>query len=220
MTTLTNTTDRVARKSLAEQIDRLDRLLDGLAQGINDTVVRAVQEAVGLAVQQAVQAALVEVLTNAQIHKMLYPAPPAESVPAPATNLAAFANLLARVAVAVHDACRKLNNRLSQARVAAAGLVTRWRQRSRALAQQAGQTVKRGLSRAARVLCGLLSAARAWRGTLTLALAAGGALGVTCYFGGSLVGALVSGLAGFAGALTTLVHRGQRASGNPAVQGP
>jgi hypothetical protein len=55
---------------------------------------------------------------------------------------------------------------------------------------------------------------------LTLALGAGGAVGVSCYFGGPLVGALVSGLASFAGALATMVHRGQPASRTTAAQGP
>jgi hypothetical protein len=53
MTTTTNGRDR---KSLAEQIDRLDGILDGLAPGLEQAVVAAVQAAVGLAVREAVQA--------------------------------------------------------------------------------------------------------------------------------------------------------------------
>jgi hypothetical protein len=34
------------RKSLADQIDRLDQILDGLAEGINETVTSIVHEAV------------------------------------------------------------------------------------------------------------------------------------------------------------------------------
>src|SRR5262249_36173607 len=63
-----------ARKSLAEQIDRLDNILDGLAEALNESVAAAVQQAVGEAVAVAVQAAVVEVLTNPQLQKRLHPA--------------------------------------------------------------------------------------------------------------------------------------------------
>jgi len=59
------------RKSLASQIDRLDAMLDNLAEGINGTVVAAVQEAVGQAVRQAVQAAIKEVLANTVLQERL-----------------------------------------------------------------------------------------------------------------------------------------------------
>jgi hypothetical protein len=61
------------RKSLAEQIDRLDSILDGLADALNETVVTAVQEAVGRAVREAVQATLSEVQTNAELQQHLSP---------------------------------------------------------------------------------------------------------------------------------------------------
>src|SRR5262245_17521018 len=63
-----------ARKSLAEQIDRLDNILDGLAEALNESVAAAVQQAVGEAVAAAVQAAVVEVLTNPELQKRLHPA--------------------------------------------------------------------------------------------------------------------------------------------------
>ena len=68
--TTTNVNGRV-RKSLAEQIDRLDQILDGLADGLNEAVAMAVKEAIGLAVKEAVQAVLAEVLTNAAIREQL-----------------------------------------------------------------------------------------------------------------------------------------------------
>ena len=72
MTTKLNTNGQ-ARKSLAEQIDRLDAVLDGLAEGINDTVVAAVKEAVGA----AVQAVLREVLSSPELLARLAVAVPA-----------------------------------------------------------------------------------------------------------------------------------------------
>ena len=43
----TTTTNGRVRKSLAEQIDRLDQILDGLANGLNEAVAMVVREAVG-----------------------------------------------------------------------------------------------------------------------------------------------------------------------------
>jgi hypothetical protein len=68
--TTTNVNGRV-RKSLAEQIDRLDQILDGLADGLNEAVAMAVKEAVSLAVKEAVQAVLAEVLTNPAVREPL-----------------------------------------------------------------------------------------------------------------------------------------------------
>ena len=67
---VTTSTNGRARKSLAEQIDRLDSILDGLAENLNDAVATAavagVKDVVTVAVQEAVHAALVEVLSNAE----------------------------------------------------------------------------------------------------------------------------------------------------------
>ena len=50
-TTNVNANGRI-RKSLAEQLDRLDLILDGLADGLNEAVATAVKEAVGVAVRR------------------------------------------------------------------------------------------------------------------------------------------------------------------------
>ena len=62
-----------ARKTLADQIDRLDRVLDGLAEGLNEAVAQEVQRAVGRAVREVVQAAIQEVLTNPELAARLRP---------------------------------------------------------------------------------------------------------------------------------------------------
>src|SRR4051794_24866038 len=62
-----------ARKTLADQIDRLDRVLDGLAEGLNEAVALEVRRAVGLAVREAVQAAIREVLTSPDLADRLRP---------------------------------------------------------------------------------------------------------------------------------------------------
>jgi hypothetical protein len=90
MTAKTNTNGQI-RKTLADQIDRLDSMLDGLAEGLNDAVAAAVKDAVGPAVQQAVQAVLREALANpellARLGAVVAPAPatPTQATPAAAT---------------------------------------------------------------------------------------------------------------------------------------
>jgi len=59
------------RKTLAAQIDRLDSMLDNLAEGINGTVVDAVKEAIEQAVREAVHTAVKEVLTNPVLQQRL-----------------------------------------------------------------------------------------------------------------------------------------------------
>jgi hypothetical protein len=73
--TLTNNTNR-PRKNLADQIDRLDSILDGLAENLNEAVATAVQQAVAAAVQEAVKQAVIEVVTNAELQQLLRPMPP------------------------------------------------------------------------------------------------------------------------------------------------
>src|SRR4051795_11882711 len=76
--TLTNNTSR-PRKTLATQLDRLDSILDGLSAGLNEAVATSVQQAAAVAVQQAV----VEVLTNAELRRLLHPPAPQPAAPPP-----------------------------------------------------------------------------------------------------------------------------------------
>jgi hypothetical protein len=65
------TTNGKLRKSLAEQIDRLDAILDGLSAALNESVAAAVKEAVGLAVREAIQAVMTEVFANPAVLELL-----------------------------------------------------------------------------------------------------------------------------------------------------
>jgi hypothetical protein len=78
MTMTTNNTSR-PRKTLATQLDRLDSLLDGLGESLNEAVAASVQQAVTAAVQQAI----VEVLTNAELQRLLHPPAPQPASPPP-----------------------------------------------------------------------------------------------------------------------------------------
>jgi hypothetical protein len=93
MTTTTTNTDGRTRKSLAEQIDRLDAILDGLGQALEEAVATAVSQAVGVAVKEAVQGVLAEVLTNPALHER---AIPVDSQPGPQTVSPPVPRLLAR----------------------------------------------------------------------------------------------------------------------------
>src|SRR5262245_19983946 len=65
----TSMTNGRTRKSLAEQIDRLDMILDGLADALNEAVAQAVKEAVAF----AVKAAVAETLTNPELRRRFTP---------------------------------------------------------------------------------------------------------------------------------------------------
>ena len=91
----TTNADGRARKSLAEQIDRLDAILDGLSQALEGAVAAAVREAAGRAVQEAVQAVLAEALTNTALRER---ALPADSQPALRTDSPSVSQPLARLA--------------------------------------------------------------------------------------------------------------------------
>jgi hypothetical protein len=86
-TMTTTNADGRARKSLAEQIDRLDTILDGLSEALAGAVTATVTQAVGVAVKEAVQGVLAEVLTNPALQEKRRgmtgpPPPPAEPTPA------------------------------------------------------------------------------------------------------------------------------------------
>ena len=106
MTTTTTNTDGRTRKSLAEQIDRLDAILDGLSDALDGAVAAAVQEAAGRAVREAVQAVLAEALTNPALRERALPvdhqpAPRADSpsVPRPPARPATWLGARARSCV-------------------------------------------------------------------------------------------------------------------------
>src|SRR5262245_24961079 len=193
-----------ARKSLAEQIDRLDNILDGLAEALNESVAAAVQQAVGEAVAVAVQAAVVEVLTNPQLQKRLHPAgtPRGWRVGAvlfPAVRLVGrcWAGL---VGVAKATWRKAASAARSLAARAAAALV------------RGGDVVASGCrAAAARVVSSVrgfwvrallaLHLARRLRRPLVVAAGVGLLVGLGCYCAGPVVASACSGAAGFAASL-------------------
>lgn len=78
-----NTNGRPVRKSLAEQLDRLEGVIETLADGLNQTVAEVVKEAVTVAVQQAIEGMIQAVMANPQLLRHL-----AGQVNAPTANAA------------------------------------------------------------------------------------------------------------------------------------
>jgi hypothetical protein len=80
MTATVTPNGKPQRKQLADQLDRLDGIIDALAEGLNEAVAEACREGTRLAVKDAV----VEILTNPELRALLAPHAPAASPPAPA----------------------------------------------------------------------------------------------------------------------------------------
>jgi hypothetical protein len=67
MTEAATTNGRPQRKTLSSQLDRLENIIDALANGLPDTIAEAVRQAVGVAAQEALQAVFRELLTSPEI---------------------------------------------------------------------------------------------------------------------------------------------------------
>ena len=70
------------RKSLASQLDRLDRILDGLDGALAGAITDAVKDAVSTAVAETVRATLIEIVSNPQVLSLLRGVVPAIVQPA------------------------------------------------------------------------------------------------------------------------------------------
>jgi hypothetical protein len=202
-TTVTNPTPpangkaRAERKSLAQEIDRLDRMLEGLSDSLNESVAAAVQDAVRGAVTLAVQAAVQEVLASpAFLDRIRAAAAPAQ--PAPARPAPAGPGLFARMATTLKGWAVQgwAWAKATVADVSAAAKACWAEMKSRAASAWARAKVLAWL------LWGLLCLLRR---PLLVAAGVGLAVAVGCYLAGPLVGALVSGTGGVLTTLAALV---------------
>ena len=75
---------RSRRKSLADQLDRLDGVIDDLSEGLNQAVTHVVGQAVTTAVRQAIEGLMQTVLANPELLRNLAAqlGPPAAAEPA------------------------------------------------------------------------------------------------------------------------------------------
>jgi hypothetical protein len=87
----TTETNNKPRKSLADQIDRLDSLLTGLSEAIEGTVAEAVRRSVTVAIERAVEGLFTQLVANPAVVELLRGAtaptspegPPATSAASP-----------------------------------------------------------------------------------------------------------------------------------------
>jgi hypothetical protein len=186
----TSANGRAQRKSLAEQIDRLDAILDGFADNLNAVVVQAVKEAVSL----AVEAALTEVLTNAELQQRLHPQP------AKAGN-STLSWLWGGLVGKVKGVCSWLANVIGRGREKMADAAAVVGEGGKVLVH----SVRCGLSAFAHWIwfTGVVtwSLVRHFRKPLLVALVSGLVIGLGCYLAGPAVSSMVSGLAGFIASL-------------------
>jgi hypothetical protein len=179
MTTTTTVTNGRVRKSLAEQIDRLDSILDGLSEVLQGAVSEAVTEAVGLAVKEAVRCVLAEVLTSPEFLERLRQVA-AGSNPTPVTTAPLVPGMVRPwFGRAFAWACDRLGN-VRQAVTAAANFIGL------------------SMSRAGRYLQALLP----FRRQLLLSAAVGTLAGIAAYHSTPMLAAAAAWMGGFATALT------------------
>jgi hypothetical protein len=62
---------RMPRKNLSDQLDRLDRILDGLDGALAGAITEAVKDAVSTSVAEAVRVTLIEIVTNPDVIALL-----------------------------------------------------------------------------------------------------------------------------------------------------
>jgi hypothetical protein len=179
MTTTTTNTNGRARKSLAEQIDRLDSILDGLAEALQGAVAETVTEAVGLAVKEAVRCVLAEVLSSPEFLERLRQVA-ASSNPAPVM-----------AAPRKQEPFRRWFGRATTWALERMGNL-------RQTIASAASFIGRSISRAGRYVQALLP----FRRQLLLSAAVGTLAGIAAYHSTPMLAAAAAWVGGFATALT------------------
>jgi hypothetical protein len=183
----TNTINR-PRKNLADQINRLDSLLDGLANNLNEAVASAVQQAVATAVKEAVTTgvtqALVEVLTNPELQQLLRPPTTPPPSPPAASESSGGGGFLGGLWLALSGTAGRVAKAAGRAASAVGGWLAATTGKARDLVVGGVQKIRRGActlyawvltSRVAKVVgVGGLVAAACCLGNPALAGAVGG----------------------------------------------
>jgi hypothetical protein len=195
-------TNSKVRKSLSEQIDRLDKILDGLAEALNGAVADAVTQAVSLAVKEAVQTVLTEVLSNPDLRAHL--------------QGSAVAPIAAGTDPAIRSTGTSLVDRVAQNAAHLANWCTARLHAIAQLGRRAGQQV----SRVAANLFARVQGLRLFVRPLAAALLLGVATGIAAYCVGPWLAGVVGGAGGLGPRLALHVRRLVcRAWGSPVLAG-
>jgi len=115
--TMNHSANGGTRRNLGSQIDRLDRILDGLDEALQGAITDAVKEAVSVAVAEAVRSTVLEIVSNPHILQVLRGQfTPAAPAPAPAaSNSDRRPGPLKRALARVRGTVNKLTNRVRAA---------------------------------------------------------------------------------------------------------
>jgi hypothetical protein len=196
MTTTTSTNGRTMRKSLADQIDRLDGILDGLSDALNESVAQAVRDVITQAVTEAVQAAVTEVLSSPDL--LLAALARHEPPPAPAPEPTPPAPTLKdRVKAAAAKACEKVKEVASQVKEKV--------RQATSMACAAGKKVGKAAQNVPSALSGVGKAVWALRRPCAVAVGVGVLCGAACYCGGRAFASVANGMGSAALTLSAMM---------------
>jgi hypothetical protein len=187
----TNNTTR-PRKSLADQIQRLDSILDGLSENLNEAVTTAVQQTVAAAVKEAVTSgvtqAIVEVLTNPELQQLLHPPkPPDPPVRAPVPpKSSGGGGFLGGLWLALSGTAGRVAKAAAQAASAVGGWLASTARQARELVVGGVQIIRRGA-------CMLY--ARVLTSRVAKVVGVGGLVAAACFMVNPALAGAVAGLA-------------------------
>jgi hypothetical protein len=182
---------RAARKSLGDQIDRLDSILDGLAEALDGAVADAVRGVISHAVGEAVRAAVAEVLSSPELLRAALekhdpqPAVPA-APPAPRPEPLTLKENVTRVGSRLYE---KVGRAASLAREKL---------------NAAARTTRTALAVAPFVLRAVARKVWAYRKPCAVAVGVGVVCATVCYAGGQLFSSIANGLSGAALAISAM----------------
>jgi hypothetical protein len=193
------------RKSLASQIDRLDGILDGLADALNESVAEAVREVVGQAVREAVQATVREVLSSPELLRAAL----SKHIPAvPTPERTAKRQALKGLLQGIRAACAKAKQATVQAS-AKLGRALAWGshklRQGCAVVGNRFKDIARRCTSSVRCLGTIGQQLWRFRRSYTIALTVGVLSGVASYLAGPLIASLASGISGAALTLAGMI---------------
>jgi hypothetical protein len=197
MTAMMSDNGRTQRKTLARQIDRLDSVLDGLAEALNGSVATAVKEVVGQVVREAVETAVREVLSNPELLRAALAKH--EPAPAPLPTKPKRRTVTESLLDGWTWLCQKTTTKVVETRKA---LGVAWNGCVQVLTQVRKETAERWT-----VLVGyfavvwpmlvlLILGMWRFRRTCAVAMSIGLAAGIAGYFAGPVIAAAMCGLGG------------------------
>jgi hypothetical protein len=186
------------RKTLSTQIDRLDSILDGLAEALNESVADAVRDVVGQVVRETVGTTIREVLGNPELLRasLAKHMPAAMPQPSPVSSSGSVGKALKGALATLLHKCSEMAGKVKQhfgsawsRSLGKLGIFT-------ALARQNFQHLRSDLARAGNLIRHGVSGAWKFRRSSTVAMAVGVLSGLSCYFAGPVIASVACGLSG------------------------